>query len=161
LLGSNDKALHGKNCESFKSVRDYPPVVRSSATTASSSSNTDSLYSSTVSMSGLHISKDGKKILASYQGDQIYTFDACNESNRVGASAVIGGHINYSTFLKSVSFFGQNDEYVLSGSDSGHMWMWQATPSPLFDDDKNEYQMHENKVCKVVNLLKAGKFASN
>eukprot|EP01037_Dinobryon_pediforme_P035122 gene35122-41363_t len=43
----------------------------------------------------------------------------------------IGGHINYATFLKTVSFFGPRDEYVVSGSDSGHLWIWRTDSGRL------------------------------
>eukprot|EP01038_Epipyxis_sp_PR26KG_P010156 gene10156-13663_t len=110
---------------------------------------------STVSMSGLQVSKDDRHILASYQGDQIYTFDlngAVEDHN--GASAVAGGHINYSTFLKNVSYFGQNDEYILSGSDSGHVWIWDAKPKNAYTD-MTYTANHKYPICDVVNVLKA------
>lgn len=139
-----------------------------------------SICSRDVSVSGLHVSKDGRTLLANYQGDQIYTFDifdagfqargtssgntsssgsargvvnsfmdyeedsflsappsATNKdeiaSKYVGASAVYGGHFNYSTFLKTVSFFGPNDEYIVSGCDSGYLWVWDTASGKLVD----------------------------
>ena len=38
-----------------------------------------------------------------------------------------GGHINYQTFLKTASFFGAEDESVCTGSDSGHLWIFDKT----------------------------------
>lgn len=128
-----------------------------------------------VSISGMQCSKNGQLLLASYQGDQIYTFNVndvpvgdshshckgreytdimCSENGvgnsnireqgcssnyhdpsdslsyenwnshtrrlldyglgkGVGARTVIGGHINYATFLKTVSFYGPRDEYIV------------------------------------------------
>ena len=99
-----------------------------------------------VSASGLHLSKDARSMVVSYQGDQIYTFDVRDSTReeRSGATAIIGGHINYSTFLKSVSFFGPRDEYVVAGSDSGHIWVWETQPAT------------DNMTCRVVNVLRAG-----
>ena len=40
------------------------------------------------------------------------------------------GHCNVKT-VKDVNFFGLNDEYVVSGSDSGHIFMWDRKTSRL------------------------------
>lgn len=101
---------------------------------------------SSVSVSGLHVSTNGRTLLASFQGDQIYTFDlfGCARDEEipqrgfervdlgvVGPTSCLGGHINYATFLKNVAFFGPRDEYVVSGSDSGHMWIWETFSGKL------------------------------
>jgi hypothetical protein len=102
-----------------------------------------------VAISGMDISKDGKRIVASYRNDQIYTFNLKSSSSSSSSSTdaegndigycdgiegVIGGHINYATFLKTVNFFGPNDEYVVSGSDSGHLWVWESRST--YQEDK-------------------------
>ena len=51
--------------------------------------------------------------------------------DEVGPTHCLGGHINYATFLKNVSFFGPHDEYVVSGSDSGHLWVWETASGLL------------------------------
>ena len=82
-----------------------------------------------VSVSGLQISKDGRNILTSYQGDQIFIYDVLDSVENSESAAPyrsLGGHINYATFLKTVSFYGPRDEYVVSGSDSGHLWIWDS-----------------------------------
>ena len=73
-------------------------------------------------------------ILASYHKDQIYIFDTaegCTDEPGLerggGARQCLGGHLNEKTFLKDVAFFGPNDDYVVSGCDSGNMWIWDAT----------------------------------
>lgn len=48
---------------------------------------------------------------------------------------VYRGHCNVKT-VKDANFFGLNDEYVVSGSDSGHLFIW------------------ERDTCKLVNILK-------
>ncbi|PYH90092.1 WD repeat-containing protein [Aspergillus ellipticus CBS 707.79] len=47
---------------------------------------------------------------------------------------VYRGHCNIKT-VKDVNFFGLDDEYVVSGSDSGHLFIW------------------DRKTCKLVNIL--------
>lgn len=99
-------------------------------------------------------------MVVNYQGDQIYTYDLHGSSLSTGSGAqysgatgVIGGHINYSTFLKGVSFFGPKDEYVLAGSDSGHVWMWESAPrlAPLQGAEDTDVL-----ACEIVNVLQAG-----
>ena len=164
------------------------------------------------SISGLSFSSDGSSILASYQGDQIYTFntysknggddfeykkvfkittyaealvlhakeledqskeseiekkirlesidnmkkkDKNREQNmKSGPLNLYGGHINHATFLKAVSFFGPRDEYIVSGSDTGHLWVWDSSSGSLDLDEP------EDRTCRVVNFLKAGNFDS-
>lgn len=43
---------------------------------------------------------------------------------------VYRGHCNIKT-VKDVNFFGLNDEYVVSGSDSGHVFIWDRKSSKL------------------------------
>lgn len=43
---------------------------------------------------------------------------------------VYRGHCNIKT-VKDVNFFGLNDEYVVSGSDSGHLFIWDRKSSQL------------------------------
>jgi len=107
------------------------------------------------SMSGLDVSKDGKELLVSYEGDQIYTFptfyktssaagptleeiqtkpeqllvsgiDGCDETV-MRELASYGGHLNRLTFLKNAKYAGPNDEYICTGSDSGHAWIYERS----------------------------------
>lgn len=107
-----------------------------------------------IAISGFDISKDGQKILASYRNDQIYTFQLTCPDGIGGTEEMFGGHINYATFLKSVRFFGPNDEYVVSGSDSGHFWMWESSPY-VPSDVKQEESSFCTTVCPVVTVMKA------
>jgi WD40 repeat protein len=61
-----------------------------------------------VSISGLKFAGDGRELLVSYHGDQIYAFDTNRLEQRPGIAPVgsFGGHINYETFLKTVTYFG-------------------------------------------------------
>lgn len=147
--------------ESSKFVKTWSPHYGSSQSSDRLIFSNKIGKKSDVSISGLTFSGDGRSILASYQGDQVYIFDVagkeCNaayggvsgcrgimksedqktsqsienledssSTEKIGARNMLGGHINYATFLKSVAFFGPRDEYVVSGSDSGHLWIWDA-----------------------------------
>ncbi|KIW13847.1 hypothetical protein PV08_06627 [Exophiala spinifera] len=50
-------------------------------------------------------------------------------------SRIYKGHCNTRT-VKDVNFYGLNDEYVVSGSDDGHFFIW------------------DRKTCKIMNILK-------
>ena len=41
--------------------------------------------------------------------------------------AAYGGHLNRYTFLKMAKYAGPNDEYICTGSDSGHAWIYEKT----------------------------------
>lgn len=47
-------------------------------------------------------------------------------------SRVYRGHCNIKT-VKDVNFFGLNDEYVISGSDSGHIFIWDRKTTNLIN----------------------------
>ena len=105
------------------------------------------LLTGDVSVSGLDVSKDGRELLVSYESDQIYSFPilgeksscpagptldeidfrAANSSTRrpVSDAMVYGGHLNRFTFLKNARYAGPHDEYICTGSDSGHAWIME------------------------------------
>ena len=87
--------------------------------------------------------------------DHGYCLDSANECPQQGALGMLGGHINYATFLKNVSFFGPRDEYVISGSDSGHLWIWTTASGNL------DTLCPEDRSCRVVNVLKADSHTCN
>ncbi|KAL4907501.1 hypothetical protein BDW74DRAFT_166859 [Aspergillus multicolor] len=62
--------------------------------------------------------------------EDVETHVPCSSHTRV-----YRGHCNVKT-VKDANFFGLNDEYVVSGSDSGHLFIW------------------ERDTCKLVNILK-------
>lgn len=140
-----DKTIETTTCVKLWSPR-Y--LTNQSSYSAIAVSEVPNPYSQRVvpeySLSGMQFSKDGSYVLASYQGDQIYMYNLFGRPEpefdagsvpRLGAEYCFGGHINQDTFLKTVSFFGPHDEYVLSGSDSGHIWIWE-TKSGLLKRDK-------------------------
>jgi hypothetical protein len=100
-----------------------------------------------VSVSGLDVSKDGRELLVSYESDQIYTFPifpdvscpAGPSLDDVDAAAAkfpdspqaflpelisYGGHLNRYTFLKNAKYAGPNDNFIVTGSDSGKAWIY-------------------------------------
>ncbi|KAF2815887.1 WD40 repeat-like protein [Mytilinidion resinicola] len=61
----------------------------------------------------------------------------CHTQNRTYT-----GHLNIKT-IKDVNFFGRNDEYVVSGSDCGHVFIW------------------DKKSTRIVNILEADRDVAN
>ncbi|KAL3802137.1 hypothetical protein ACHAW5_000222 [Stephanodiscus triporus] len=97
-----------------------------------------------VAISGIDLSKNKRELLVSYESDQVYTFPifdgksqptlidieqstftATHADEAVPELATYGGHINRLTFLKSAKYAGPNDEYICTGSDSGHAWIYE------------------------------------
>ena len=69
-----------------------------------------------------------------HQDSMLYKSDYKHDTEKiVGAKACYGGHFNYATFLKSVSFFGPSDEYIVAGCDSGRMWIWETASGYIQD----------------------------
>ncbi|XP_057781722.1 uncharacterized protein LOC131000013 [Salvia miltiorrhiza] len=76
------------------------------------------------------------ELLVSYNDDLIYLFQRnmglgpkfapspSEDSPRPSEAQVFSGHRNFRT-VKGVNFFGPNDEYVISGSDCGHIFIWK------------------------------------
>ena len=97
-----------------------------------------------VSVSGLDVSRNARELLVSYESDQIYAFPIAHQSSRhptvdeldqlcadhvepeeaLPELASYGGHLNRFTFLKNARYAGPNDEYICTGSDSGHAWIY-------------------------------------
>ncbi|KAL8184901.1 UNVERIFIED_CONTAM: DDB1- and CUL4-associated factor 8 [Gekko kuhli] len=68
-------------------------------------------------------SHDGSELLASYNDEDIYLF---NSSHSDGAEYIkrYKGHRNSAT-VKGVNFYGPKSEFVVSGSDCGHVFLWE------------------------------------
>ncbi|XP_015285041.1 PREDICTED: DDB1- and CUL4-associated factor 8 [Gekko japonicus] len=68
-------------------------------------------------------SHDGSELLASYNDEDIYLFNA---SHSDGAEYIkrYKGHRNSAT-VKGVNFYGPKSEFVVSGSDCGHVFLWE------------------------------------
>lgn len=67
-------------------------------------------------------SHDGTELLASYNDEDIYLFDS-NHSDGADYLRRYKGHRNNAT-VKGVNFYGPHSEFVVSGSDCGHIYLW-------------------------------------
>lgn len=67
-------------------------------------------------------SHDGSELLASYNDEDIYLFDS-NHSDGADYRRRYKGHRNNAT-VKGVNFYGPCSEFVVSGSDCGHIYLW-------------------------------------
>ncbi|EFC38336.1 predicted protein [Naegleria gruberi] len=70
-------------------------------------------------VTGVRFNKHGNEILATYSGDNIYLFD----KNGPDSKMKYNGHCNIRT-VKEVNFFGEDSEFVISGSDCGNVFVW-------------------------------------
>jgi hypothetical protein len=59
--------------------------------------------------------------------------------------ASYGAHLNRSTFLKNARHAGPRDEYVCSGSVSGHAWVYEKATGAVFC-----FWMADNSTCNEV-----------
>lgn len=72
---------------------------------------------------------DGTEILGSYNDESLYLFDTRHSD---GADFVhkYEGHRN-SVTVKSCDFFGPKSEYIMSGSDCGHIFFWDKNTEAI------------------------------
>uniref|UniRef100_G3U723 Uncharacterized protein n=1 Tax=Loxodonta africana TaxID=9785 RepID=G3U723_LOXAF len=89
-------------------------------------------------------SHDGTELLVSYNDEDIYLF---NSSHNDGAQYVkrYKGHRNSAT-VKGVNFYGPKSEFVMSGSDCGHIFFWEKSSCQII-------QFMEGDVAGSVNCL--------
>ncbi|XP_036906320.1 DDB1- and CUL4-associated factor 8-like [Sturnira hondurensis] len=90
---------------------------------------------------GVHItcvvySHDGTEVLASYTDEDIYLFHSSSCDGAQYAKRY-KGHRNNAT-VKGVNFYGPGSEFVVSGSDCGHIFLW------------------EKSSCQIIQLLEKG-----
>ena len=88
------------------------------------SANTQKQNNISTTVSGINVSKDGNELLVSYDCDQIYAFDIVSQDQSYKEKAMYGGHLNRRTFLKEAKYAGPRDQYICTGSDSGHAWFY-------------------------------------
>ncbi|XP_059055486.1 DDB1- and CUL4-associated factor 8 [Achroia grisella] len=75
---------------------------------------------------------NGSEILVSYNDEDIFLYDTKRDvydiddvnEEKQGFTHRYSGHRNCATF-KGVSFFGPNSEYIVSGSDCSHIYIWE------------------------------------
>ncbi|KAL3850747.1 hypothetical protein ACJIZ3_012629 [Penstemon smallii] len=82
------------------------------------------------------------ELLVSYNDELIYMFQknsgfgpnpmslSSEELHKLEDARAYSGHRNSQT-VKGVNFFGPNDEYILSGSDCGHIFIWNKKSGEL------------------------------
>ena len=81
------------------------------------------------------------ELLCSYNDDDIYLFDATHSSESQHIKQY-KGHRNQQT-VKGVNFFGPRSEFVVSGSDCGHVFLWDTQTEEVV-------QCMEGDFCGVV-----------
>ncbi|XP_030750750.1 DDB1- and CUL4-associated factor 8-like isoform X2 [Sitophilus oryzae] len=73
---------------------------------------------------------DGSEVLASYNDDDIYLFDTHTVRDTFQYIRRYSGHRNAAT-IKGVSFFGPRSEFIVSGSDCGHLFFWEKSTEAI------------------------------
>lgn len=79
----------------------------------------------------------GSEILASYSDDWIYLFDSRNYTDGETLHSY-RGHVNSRT-IKGVNFFGPRSEYIVSGSDCGHIFVWDKNTESIINFMKGDH----------------------
>ncbi|CAG0913965.1 unnamed protein product [Notodromas monacha] len=75
-------------------------------------------------------SHDGREIVANYQYEDVYLFNTEGGQFTNGSVRQYEGRSNINS-VKGVSFYGPNSEYVISGSDCGHLYIWDKDSEAL------------------------------
>ncbi|XP_021485592.1 DDB1- and CUL4-associated factor 8-like [Meriones unguiculatus] len=76
-------------------------------------------------ITSLMYSYDGTELLASYSDEDIYIFNS-SESDGAQYAKRYKGHRNNAA-VKGVNFYGPRSEFVMSGSDCGHIFIWEKS----------------------------------
>ena len=97
-----------------------------------------------INITCLVYSHDGSEILVSYNDEDIYLFDA-NSSSNAQYTHKYKGHRNSMT-VKGVNFYGTRSEFIVSGSDCGHVFLWDKKTESIV-------QLLEGDAAGVVNCL--------
>ncbi|XP_060526252.1 DDB1- and CUL4-associated factor 8 [Cylas formicarius] len=71
---------------------------------------------------------DGSEILASYNDNDVFLMDAAGAPGSFKHRYT--GHRNRDT-IKGVAFFGPRSEFVMSGSDCGHVFFWEKNSESI------------------------------
>ena len=77
-------------------------------------------------ITALRYNNKGDQIILSYNDENIHLFDLTRQQ----FERTFEGHRNHQT-VKGVNFYGQNSDYVISGSDCGHLYVWDVTTGQL------------------------------
>uniref|UniRef100_A0A914WHB9 Uncharacterized protein n=1 Tax=Plectus sambesii TaxID=2011161 RepID=A0A914WHB9_9BILA len=91
---------------------------------------------------------NGTELLATYNDDDIYTFDT-SHSDGADYTHRYMGHRNNQT-VKGVNYFGPKSEFIVSGSDCGNVFLWEHDSQKIvqvqFADEGGVPQLYQ--VCK-------------
>lgn len=90
-------------------------------------------------------SNDGQDIIGSYSDEDIFLFKTKDVEEKPEFVKRYQGHRNSHT-VKGVNFYGSDSEYVVSGSDCGHIFFWDK-------EGEDIVHMIEGDVEGVVNCL--------
>lgn len=93
---------------------------------------------------------NGTEVLGSYNDEDIYLFDN-RHSDGAGHIHRYKGHRNNAT-VKGVNFYGPRSEFIVSGSDCGHVFLWEKQTEQIV-------QFLDADECGVVNVLEPHPFA--
>ncbi|ETN64491.1 hypothetical protein AND_003762 [Anopheles darlingi] len=96
----------------FRNVREPLKRLRGLRRKKSHASITSAVYN--------HI---GTEIVASYSDENVYLFDNTENGRVVKPIGSFKDHRNINT-IKGISFFGQQSEYIVSGSDCSYTFVW-------------------------------------
>lgn len=80
-------------------------------------------------ITSLMYSYDGSEVLTSYIDEDIYIFNSY-DSDRAEYAKRYKGHRNNAT-VKGVNFYGPRSEFVMSGSNCGHIFIWEKSSSQI------------------------------
>ena len=83
-------------------------------------------------ITALRYNHSGSEIVCSYNDEEIHLFNAL-DGNHV---RTFGGHRNSQT-VKGVNFYGNCSEYIISGSDCGHLFVWKTRTGSLVNYQVN------------------------
>lgn len=90
-------------------------------------------------------SNDGQNIIGSFSDEDIYSFKTRDSAEKPEYDKRYQGHCNSQT-VKGVNFYGPNSEFVVSGSDCGHIFFWDR-------EGEDIVHMVKGDVEGVVNCL--------
>lgn len=104
-----------------------------------------------ISVSSLKYSKDGHLLLVNFQGYQICEFQtdsaqlslnqdihSCSTVPSLHQTHTYYGGMNEQTFLKTAAYFGPCDEYIVSGSDGGIVFIWDRKTKRIVNFFKSD-----------------------
>ncbi|XP_047506935.1 DDB1- and CUL4-associated factor 8 [Pieris napi] len=100
--------------------------------TANFTPKSGSVHKSMMHLTCAVYNHDGSEILGSYNDEDIYLFDTkldvydkdATDIDKQTYTHKYSGHRNSATF-KGVAFFGPQSQYIVSGSDCAHIYIWE------------------------------------